>query len=62
MIINKISITLISGLVINILISYYDTLPDNRDFLFKPELSKSYYLDYNGGIYTHIIDLLISFV
>ena len=51
---------LISNLIINISINYHDTLSNDRDYLFKPELS--IYLDKKDGVFTHVVDLLMIFV
>ena len=57
---NKAPIIIAPGSVINVPISYYDTLPDNYNFLFKPELTTN--LSYNEEVYAYIVDLSISFI
>ena len=44
----------------NISINYYDTLFNDRDFLFESELIT--FLDKNDEIFAHIIDCLLTFM
>ena len=56
----KIIITLLSNTITNISINYYDTLFDNRDFLFEPELV--IFFDKNNKIFAYVIDCLLTFI
>ena len=55
-------ITLLLKSILNILINYTNTLFENRDFLFKLELSTSYNLDIDDDILIYIIDSTITFI
>ena len=48
--------------VINILVNYYGSLPDNRDFLFEPKLSASYNLRHAGGVFAYIVNVNLTLV
>ena len=56
----KIIITLLSNMMINISINYYDILSDDRDFLFESELVIS--LNKDNEVFAHVIDCLLTFV
>ena len=56
----KIVFTLLLNIIINILINYYNTLLNDRDYLFEFKLT--IYLDNTDGIFAYIIDYLIIFV
>ena len=59
---SKSALTLPPNLVINILITYHSMLPEDRDFLFELELLGSYDLDHSGGIFTYVVDALMTFI
>ena len=48
--------------VTNILVNYHGSLPDDRDFLFEPELPASYDLGHAGGVFAHIVDANLTLV
>ena len=48
--------------VINISINYINTLFNDHDFLFEPELSVNYNLDFDDDIFAHVIDFIIIFI
>lgn len=56
----KSALTLPPNTVTNIPVSYHGTLPDDRDYLFEPELSM--YLGGEGGVFAHIVDSSMTFV
>lgn len=53
-------IILLLNMIISILISYYNTLLDDRDYLFKLELR--IYFKKKNSVFIYVIDLLIIFV
>ena len=57
----KSTITLSPKSVINVSVSYA-SLSEDRDFLFKPELSVSYNLGHDRDIFAYVIDIRISFI
>ena len=59
---SKSAFTLPPNSVTNIPISYQGSLPDDRDFLFEPELPESYDLGRGGGIFAHIVDASMTFI
>ena len=56
------AIVLLLNIVINISVNYYDSLPDNRDFLFEPELSASYDLRHTDGVFAYIVNTNLTLV
>lgn len=58
----KSAITLPPKSVLNVSISYASTLPEDRDFLFEPELPASYNLGTDGGVFAHVVDSSMTFV
>ena len=56
----KFVIILSPNSILNISINYYNTLLNDRDYLFKSELT--IYFDNNNEIFAHIINCLITFV
>lgn len=58
----KSTITLPPNSVTNVPISYAGALPEDRDFLFEPELPASYNLGLDGGICAHVVDSNMTFV
>ena len=59
---SKSTITLPPKSVMNVPVSYASTLPDDRDFLFEPQLPASYDLGLDGGIFAHVVDSTMTFV
>ena len=53
------ALTLAPHSVTNIPVSYH-ALPDDRDFLFEPELTKD--LGQAGGVFAHVVDASMTFV
>lgn len=58
----KAFVTLSANSITSIPITYNGILPDDRDFLFEPELSITYDLGYDGGVYAYVVDCSTSFV
>lgn len=56
----KSAITLEPNSITNVPVSYHGTLPDDRDFLFEPELPIN--LGYQGGVFAHVVDTAMTFV
>lgn len=54
------STVLVPGATTNVPITYHGQLPDDRDFLFEPQLNQDLGLD--GGVFAHIVDANMSFV
>ena len=46
--------------VMNIPITYHGSIPDDHDFLFKPQ--SCHKLGHEGGVYAHVVDSTISFI
>ena len=53
-------LTLLSNIITNILINYYDILLNNRDYLFKLKLL--IFLDKDKEIFIYVINIFISFI
>ena len=56
----KITFTLLSNIIINISINYYDTLSNDRDYLFEFELTT--YFDNIDEMFVYVIDCSMIFV
>ena len=56
------AVVLLLNIVINILVNYYSSLSDNRDFLFKPELPVSYNLRYTSGVFAYIVNTNLTLI
>ena len=52
--------TIAPNLVVDIPMVYHGTLPENRDFLYKPQ--SDHKLGHDSGVYAHIADSTMSFV
>ena len=59
---SKSALTLPPNSVTNVPICYQGMLPDDRDFLFEPELPGTYNLGRNGGIFAHVVDASMTFI
>ena len=56
------TITLPPKSLTNVPVTYSNTLSEDRDFLFEPELLASYNLGHDGGILAHVVDASMTFV
>lgn len=56
----ELTLTLLSNIIINVLINYYDTLLDDRDYLFESKLFT--FLNKKEKIFVYVIDFFIIFV
>ena len=56
----KSTLTLPPNSVMDVPVSYHGSLPEERDFLFEPELSLD--LGREGGVFAHIVDSLMTFI
>ena len=56
----KFILILLLNIITNILINYYDTLLNNRDYLFEPEFL--IFLDENKEIFVYVINIFAIFI
>ena len=59
---SKNAFTVLPGTTMRVPVTFNGQLPDDRDFLFEPQLAASHDLGHEGGVFAHIVDTDLSWV